>query len=277
MKKLLPLVIALLLSTATARADVAPAPPLWARVSTTDVIVVGRTSAIEDKDVEAVSPYGGNAKITYRIAVVTVTDGIKDAKNLKTVRIGFIPRQPGAPKLSREPFSLAAGDEGLFYLTKHPKENFYLVGGYFDFVSGKAGDFVKNQTAEVKRLVGLWENAEAGLKSKDAEVRFLSAALLVSKYRQRPHFATGKPATQPIDAAQSKLILNALLDADWTKKEQPFGQPAPAMLFNMLGLTQADGWTPPMVVSSPEDYARAMQAWLKKYAGTYRIQRFVDN
>jgi hypothetical protein len=246
MKKLFLLVVALVLATGTTRADVAPAPPLWSRISTTDVILVGRANAIEDKDVEAVLPYG-DQKIKYRIAVVTVTDGIKDAKDLKTVRIGFIPQPPGAPQLSRKPFALASGDEGLFYLTKHPKENFYLVLGWYDFVSSKSGDFAKNQTAEVKRLVGLRDNGEVGLLSKDRDVRFLSAALLVSKYRQRPRFSTAKAATQPIDAAQSKLILAAIHDADWTKMEQPIGQPAPAMLFNMLGLTPA----------------------------TYRIQRFV--
>jgi hypothetical protein len=264
----------LLITAGTARADVAPAPPLWSRISTTDVILVGRAATVLDQDVEAVSPYGGNDRIKYRIALVTVTDGLKDAKGLKTVRIGFIPRDPGAPKLSREPFQLKTGDEGLFFLTKHPRADFYLVHGFYDFVPAKFANF-KEQTAEVKRLAGLLGDAQAGLTSKDREVRFLSAALLVSKYRQRPWADTGKPATEPLDAAESKKILHAILDGDWKKADSSFGQPAPLMLFHQLGVTAADGWMPPKVITDPSDYARAVEAWLTKHADTYRIQKLV--
>jgi hypothetical protein len=270
-QRLLLLVMVLALTAATARADVAPAPPLWSRISTTEIILVGRVSAIEDRDIEAPFPYGGG-NVKYRIAVVTVIDGIKDAKNIKTVRLGFIPPPPDAPKLSRPRFSLVVGDEGLFYLTKHPKQNFYLVPGYYDYVPSKSA-ICKDQAAEAKRLSKLLENVQAGLVSKDRDERFLSAALLVSNYRHRG-FVPGKVATEPIDAAQSKLILTAILEADWTKSEPPFGQ-APLVVFNMLGLTKADGWAPPLAIGDPAEHAKAAQAWLKQNAATYRIQRMV--
>ena len=96
----------------------------------------------------------------------------------------------------------------------------------------------------------------------------------MTKYRQLA-FVEGVTVKEAIDAAESKLILTALLDADWAKKEQGLGAAGPMMVFNMLGLTRADGWEPPMMLGDPDGYTKAARAWLKQHATTYRIQRIV--
>ena len=51
-----------------------PPPPGPQRLGPLDAVVVGRVVAFEDQDIEA-SPYPKAEKITYRVAVVTVTQG----------------------------------------------------------------------------------------------------------------------------------------------------------------------------------------------------------
>src|SRR5262245_3186652 len=72
-------------------ARVAPAPPLFVRVATTETILFGKVKAIEDKDAEVTMP-GTTDKVTMRIAVVTVAEGLKSSGRLeKTIRVAFIP------------------------------------------------------------------------------------------------------------------------------------------------------------------------------------------
>jgi hypothetical protein len=52
---------------------------------------------------------------------------------------------------------------------------------------------------------------------------------------------------------------------------------APLQLFNMLGVTQQDGFMPPpMRIDSPDDYPNAARQWCQKNAGTFQIKRFVS-
>ena len=57
----------------------------------------------------------------------------------------------------------------------------------------------------------------ASLKSKDANERVLTAGMLIYRYRDCRKNPNGKAKEEPIDAAQSKLILTAIAEGDWNQ------------------------------------------------------------
>jgi hypothetical protein len=120
---------------------------------------------------------------------------------------------------------------------------------------------------QVRRYARALDNAEAGLKSKDAGERFLAAAMLIKKHRG-PRYTQGK--WEPLSAEESKPILEALADADWAKKDEQGLDPA--TVFLQLGAGPKDGYTPPGDFTQVPEAAKK---WLKANAGTYRIQRWV--
>ena len=261
--------LALLAAVLPARALVIAPPPGPIRAAKAEVIVVGQIIALEEKDVSAPQFPKAPQNVNYRIAVISVKEAIKGAKGLKTIRLGFIPPpQPvkGKPILIRPGFrrsvNYTVGQDGMFFLTKHHQENFYTAPMYFDFVNGQNQNFAK-EVAQAKLAVKIGNNPQAALKSKDNEERFFAAAMLIDKYRP---YLGGKVKTEAIAAEESKLILTALLDADW-KQGPGFGQFHPYSLFIRLG--PKDGWNQPQGNINVD----AAKEWLRKNAGTYRIQR----
>jgi hypothetical protein len=253
-----------------------PAGPV--KVAQADTVVVGRVMGLEDQDVTAPLP-GTTNKVKYRIAVVRVHERIKGGKGKDTVRVGFLSPAPAVPPgggvrvFIRRPASvnLAPGQDGIFYLTRHPTESFYVVPAFYSFTSSQAPNYAE-ELKGARKAVKLLQDPMAGLKSKDAKDRLLTAELLLGQYRTPKG---GPVKTAPISAEESKLILSALLDADWTPRPVPFGQTTPQMLFYQLGATDKDGWRPPQNVRNPQEINNAMRAWLREHRDTFRIQRFV--
>ena len=68
------------------------------RTAAADVIIVGRVVGMEDKDVE-ISPFPGSGKVSYRIAVVQVGDGVMNAKGLTTIRVVSTTAAPTTTRL----------------------------------------------------------------------------------------------------------------------------------------------------------------------------------
>lgn len=274
-----------LTTTSQARAiAIAPmAPPGPVRTAQSDAIVVGRVVAHEDKDIEVMLPGGG--KQTYRIAIVNISENVKGMKDAKSVRVGFFPPakggpgDPAVPPVIRPirpgiggfgPANLSVGQDGLFFLTKHPKENFYTAPTFNHAVARSAPTFDKDLD-EAKKTVKILENPMESLKSANAEERFNTAALLITKYRQ---VAVPSGKTEAIGAEESKLILKGLRDGNWEVGGR-FDRQNAWMLFNQLGLTEKDGWKVPMVVRDVRELHKAAQEWLDKHADTYRIQRLI--
>ena len=258
--------------TPTAPAGViAMPPPGPARVANADAVIVGKVEAIEPQDIKV-----GN--MTYRIAVVKINQGVRGVKDAKTLRIGFIP--PPMPVVGKgpivissgaSPVHLVAGQEGLFILKKDAKEDFYTIGGVVGYFinSDKNADFAKEvQTA--KAAAKMMENPLDSLKSKDADERLLGAALLIEKYRT---YRGPNSKLEPIDAAQSKAIMQVLADADWQAQPNSFNslKPNPVELFRRLNVTAKDGFTPP----TDGRYQAAVHTWVRDNAAKYRIQGFV--
>src|SRR5262249_54856229 len=146
--------------------------------------------------------FPGQPKVKYRVAVVEVNDAILGTRD-KKIRVGFVPPAAGGGgPIRRFPaVDLKEGQENIFLLVKHPEERFFVASNSFDVVS-KASGIYENKLKLNKQYAQLLEEQKKSLKSKTAEDLFLTAALLISRYRtQKPFVATQK--TEPIDAAES--------------------------------------------------------------------------
>jgi hypothetical protein len=252
---------------------VAP-PPGPVRIVNSDAVFVGRVAEFEPIDVDA-KPYpAAKETVKYRVASVKVTEIVHGLKTEKTIRVGFIPPPPVNPKGpiiggGRRGPLLEVGQEGLFMISKHSDGKFYVAPQFGYFVSSKE----KNFDAEVKtakKVVRIMADTKAALQSKNDDERLMAASIAVSKYRT-PR-GVGPFKEEPIDAEESKLILNAIANAKWGPFK--FGDPHPQQLFFQLGVTAKDGWMPPKKISSQDDMRNAVQSWLRDH-GDYRIKRYV--
>jgi hypothetical protein len=249
------------------------------RVALAQVVVVGKVGKVEDKNVSTTRFPGATDKVEYQIVGFKVEDGLMGAKDAKEIRVGFVPPQGnpgGLIRPGRGPSVVLTTDqECCLFLTKHHAEDFYVPMMYFDVIDKKSNTFDKD-VEEAKRCCKLLADPDAGFKSKEAEDRFLTAAMLTIRYRTN---RTGSTKTEDVPAEQSKLILKTLADADWTPPGQPGGpvvrpgfQLTPQAVFFRLGLTEKDGWKQPQDFNKLPDEAKK---WLKENAETYKMQRFV--
>jgi hypothetical protein len=255
--------LACLLLITPVRAGVVPAGalPIPNRVAAADAVVLGKVTSIEEKTVLVKE---GTRMVEYKIAVVTVSDGLLGTKGAKTVRLGFVPIPPNV-RINPAPLQPAVDMEGCFFL--HASDNdFFTVRSQLDFIN-KSNEA---DVALVKRCTTLLATPDASLKAKDAEDRFFTASMLLGQYRTR---RSANAKEEPIDAEQSKLILQALAGADWTPVND-FRKLSPVMVLGRIPLTEKDGWTPPDRKDA-KAYAAYAQKWLNEHAATYRIQKYV--
>lgn len=232
-----------------------PAPQ---RALTAEVVVVGKVTAVEKETVDAEPFPGATDKVAFKVAVVKIESPLAGANALTHIRIGFVPPPkaeplpPLNPNLPLRPVrpirpnfapDLKEGSEMLFFLTKHPKADFYIMPGMSPPVDVKS-DAGKKELDEVKKVTELLADPMKGLKSEKAEVRAETAAALVMKYRAYPEFG-GDVDQVAIGADESKLILRAIAGADWKAvRPGPGGMNALAAFYS-LGLNEQDGWKPP--------------------------------
>jgi len=255
---------------------VAPSP-LPNRVAGAKVILVGKVTKIEEKTVMAVPYKGAKEKVEYKIAVVKVEENVAGVKGLTEAKIGFIAPPMGGGKPIR-PFRgvvLAEGQEACFFLQPHPEEAFYLINMAQETLDKKAQDFDK-QLTEVKKCVKLLEKPLDGLKSKDKDERFTTAGLLLARYRTYRGTGGANPKQEGIDAEESKLIMQALAEADWGP-QRDFNKLNATQMFYQLGATKEDGWEPPKTPEERKKILELMQKWVKDNADKYRIKKFVED
>jgi hypothetical protein len=247
--------------------------PLPERVATADAVAVGKVTAIEDKTVSAEPFAGAKDKVEYQIAVIKVEDGLLGTKGLTHLKVGMVKVPEGKPVIrpgGRGAVRLAIDQEGLFFLHKHPTESFYLLQGPNDVINKASGDNFEKQVARAKECAKLLADPKVGLKSKDVGERALTAGLLVIRYTTP---APGQTKLEPIPAEESKQVLTALADGDWTRPNSQ-DDLTPQWAFSRLRLTDKDGWNPGPL-TGPNAFPDAAKGWLKAHADSYRIQRFV--
>jgi hypothetical protein len=282
--------LAVSFTAASARAMMIAPNPLPVRLALSKTVVIGEVTAIEDKPVAARPFPGSPDKQDYKIAVVKVKDPILGAKGLTHVRVGFLPAppvppppaggggvpviRPGIRRLPRA--ELKVDHEYCLLLTPHFEASFEVAPGFADVIDKKGNPTFEKQVAALKHCAKLLEDPMASLKSKNPEDRFLTAAMLIGRYRT-VQFVSGPagPKQVPISADESKLILQALASADWTRND-PELQISPQRSFFQLGVTEKDGFKiPPPGPGGAQNLEGFAKAWLKAHAATYRIQRFV--
>jgi hypothetical protein len=261
-------IVAMTFGVASAGVRIQP-PPVPIRVANTDVAFVGRVTEIEPIDTEAKASPTATEKTKYHIAVVKVNQIVNGLKEEKTLRVAFLAATPKIRPGIQFNAKLEAGQEGLFMLNKHHEGKFYQAPMYGYFISAEQKTYEDDLKA-AKQGVAIMRDPKTALQSKDADERLMAAALQIGKYRKQPAFTNNKE--EPIDAEESKLILNALANAKWVTTT--FRQPNPQQLFFQLGVGPEDGWKVPMKANADE-MRQAIQDWIKANAGTYRIKKFV--
>jgi hypothetical protein len=269
--------------TATVSALVIAPAPIPDRVAMADLVIVGKITAIEEKTVLATRFPGAPEKVEHKIAMIQIDDLLKGPKGLTHARLGFVPPPPVAPPKPGQPIvsggarrfpqlNHAVGQEACFFLSKHHEGDFLVARMSFDVVEKKAGTFEKD-IAQAKRCAKLLEDPRASLQANDPQDRLATAAMLLTRYRT-PRAGTPNPKTEPIDAAESTLILKAIATADWSKPVN-IQEVSPQLVFGRLNLTAKDGWNPPKFKDYQKEFPAAAQQWLKANQDKHRIQRFV--
>ena len=250
-------------------------PAIPERLHQATSVVVVKVVGIE-KDTVTITP-APNFKQEYLVATVKVEKTLKGDKERSEMRVGFA--APSTEKLppgvnAPAPPKLTKGQEALLILTPLPDSKLEVVAFNSDLIDKQSKTFEKDLKL-VEQCMKLLDKPEDGLKSKDAAERFLTARLLINKYRPNAGFA-GKSKEAPIDAEESKLILTTLAEGDWKQKLAPPGGGAIELsaydLFLMLHVTKDDGLSLP---KDPAKQAEAAKAWVKDNVGKYRIKRIV--
>jgi hypothetical protein len=225
-------------------------PSVAENIGKADVVVIGKVTAIEAKTVK--TPQG-----EFGVAVVKIETPVVGAKGLTHVKVGI---RGGDQRLK-------VGSQACLYLHRVQGEGLLIPQAFFDVVASEdAANFAKQGEA-LKRCARLLADPTAALKSKDANERFTAAALLVLRYR------APKPGAkqEAVPAAESKLILEALADADWTRNDAALRLNAQTVFFR-LGLSPTDGWMQP---GNFQELPAAAKKWLKDNAGKYTLKRTV--
>jgi hypothetical protein len=248
-----------------------PEPPLPQRVALADSVIVGQVTSVLENPVQAFAlpKILGASKVPHHMAVVRIDSVVLGTKDLRELRVGFIAPPPSPGR--RPGFQWSVGQQGCFFLRKHPDEPFWVIQADYDMLDKARDKEFESHLALVRRCGKLLEDVEAGLRASDADNRLLTAGMLIFRYRTPQHAYRGAAKTAPIDAGQSQRILAVLAEGEWAEKDlrAPMGR---LRLFLRLALTSRDGWK---AGKSDKETAEAARAWLRSNASTYRIHRYV--
>jgi len=232
--------------------------PAAQRALSAEAVIVGKVTSIEKDLVEAAPFANAPNKVAYKVAVVKVETALAGVKDVTHIKVGFIPPPPPAPVPpggglqpmiagGRRPNltpELKEGQEFVFFLSKHPSANFYIMPMMSPPLDVKSEE-TKKELEAVKKTLAVIADPMKSLKSEKAEERSFAASVMVGKHRSFPE-AGGEVDQVPIAAEESKLILKGIAESDWTKFDR--SAPNGMQSFYSLGLTDKDGWVAPKPV-----------------------------
>jgi hypothetical protein len=268
----IPVVIATILGvTSPCGAVIVATPTGPVKAAHADIIVIGKVIKVLKEPVEAVPAVGAKSNVPFTIYEIEVGESIKGDAKQKVVRIG----QPAGKTGALSAVKVTVGQDGVFFLQKHPTADFYTLPMAGSFVSSKIKAIFTLELDEARKTLKVLADPSAALKVAEPERRLEAAYLLLTVYHTVPPKTDYK--LEQIPAAEGKLLLKTLLEADWdfNKYKGDNFKHNPAKLFELLGISAKDGFQKPTQgILSPE-YAAAAKKWLAKNGGTYSLSKVI--
>ena len=268
------------------------------KVAQADVVVTGKVSSIEKETVELPQYPGDKNKAAFTIAVIKVESILAGAKNVTHLKVAFL-SQPGAVGGGEEPglgggpikgrpirpggfgpVQLTEGQEGIFFLQKHTgSDSYYSVQQGYTPISAKAENY-KDELVKVKAITEALTDPVKALKAEKLDARLTAAAAILGKYRQN---RTGQMVEVAIPAEETKLIMKALLEADWTVVEAPPAgfdyQASGPGIAGLIGLHPGANGVGTFQQKPGDSYNAkwkdAVKAWYEKGGEKFEIKKFV--
>jgi hypothetical protein len=263
--------LALLAIVSPCGAVIVATPTGPVKAAHSDRIVIGKVAKMLKEPVEAVSAVGAKVNIPFTIYEIEVSEAIKGDAKEKILRIG----QPASKAGAVPAVKVTVGQEGLFFLQKHPAGDFHTLPMAGAFVSNKNKGAFTLELDEVRKTLTVLAAPLVALKAAEPARRLEATYLLLTVYHTVPPKTDYK--LDPIPAAESKLLLKTLIDSDWdyNKYKGANFKQNPAKLFELLGVGAKDGFQKPIQgILSPE-YASAAKKWLAKNWETYSLNKVV--
>lgn len=269
------------------------------KVTQSDTIVTGKVTSVEKETVELPQFAGDKNKVAFTVAVIKVESSLAGAKNVTHLKVAFLSQpgggggeeQPGGPIKGRPfrpgggfgPVQLTEGQEGIFFLQKHPgSASYYAVQQGYTPVSAKAENY-KDELAKVKAITDALTDPLKALKAEKLDARLTATAAIVGKYRQwnKP----GQAMEEAIPAEETKLIMKTLLEADWTAADAPVAgfdyQASGPGIASLIGLYPGSPGGVPQIQQKPGEsyngkWKEAVKAWYEKSGAKFEIKKFVE-
>jgi hypothetical protein len=246
-----------------------------------EMVITGKVTAVEKQPVVAIRFPGDTQKVEHKVVVIKIEKGLLGGDTLTHVKVGFVPPPPTDPNApvrpgrgGFQPIDLKEGQEGVFFLTKHPSGEFYTITPLLAPLDPTAENY-KTQVELVKKAAAVLADPMKSLKSGKPEDRYFAATVLLTKYRTYPETG-GEVDTVKVPAEESKLILKGLAEGDWKKYDPDTINGMQA--FYQLALTEMDGWKQPQPKPGT-DFAETMKdafvAWLHGPGKDYQIGKIV--
>ncbi len=252
---------------AAKRVAILVVPPA-VRAVTAETVVLGKVESIEADPVEALPFPGAEEKIPYKVGVIKIQSALAGAKGLTHIKVGVPAGGNGGggrgPRLGGAPVSLEAGQEGCFFLVKHPTASLWIIPMGANPILENDPEY-KATLENVKKSLEIAADPAKALKAEKAADRFTAAAVLISKYRTMPE-GVGEVENVKVPAAQSKAIVDALLATEnWNAADPVTGKSAIG-LAQILALGPNEGFQP--APFSGNNYATYFKGEFQKWAKT---------
>ncbi len=268
------------------------------KVTQSDTIVTGKVTSVEKETVELPLFAGDKNKAAFTVAVIKVESSLAGAKNVTHLKVAFL-SQPGGgggeepgiglPVKGRPirpgggfgPVQLTEGQEGIFFLQKHPgSASYYAVQQGYTPVSAKAENY-KDELVKVKAITDALTDPIKALKAEKLDARLTATAAIVGKYRQwnKP----GQAVEVAIPAEETKLIMKTLLEADWTAADAPVAnfdyQASGPGIASLIGLYPGSPGGVPQIQQKPGEsyngkWKEAVKTWYEKSGAKFEIKKF---
>jgi len=267
------------------------------KLAQSDVAVAGKVTSIEKETVELPQYPGDKNKVPFTVAVIKVETALAGAKNVTHVKVAFLAQPGGGEQPGNElpikggrirpigggfgPVQLTEGQEGIFFLQKHPgSDSYYSIQQGMTPIAAKAENY-KDELVKVKGITEALADPLKALKADKLDARLTAAAAIVTKYRQPSR--TGQSVEVAIPAEETKLIMKTLLEADWTAADRPAPgfdyQSSPSSIIGMMGLYPGAQGVPAFQVKPGESYnakyKEVIAAWYEKSGEKFEIKKFV--